>query len=71
MKDSGFGVYRDPDKYPFLTMEKGDSFLVPASHKRTYHGVTSSVNLFNRIRPQGRFFTARITKEGMRIWRTK
>lgn len=56
-------------KYPFDSMEVGDSFLVPcvkeeASSKRAAVLVsTKRVPLMS--------FTTRITTKGVRIWRTK
>ncbi len=54
-----------PGKYPFDTMEVGDSFALPKDVKRT----TVSVAAMRYGRERGMKFTIRNTPLGFRCWR--
>ncbi len=60
-------VPRMRSKYPYATMEVGDSFLVP----NPYFGKTGHVRSYLPRKDQkfvGKF-TQRLTPEGLRVWR--
>jgi hypothetical protein len=50
-------------KYPWLTMEVGDSFFVANKTSATYRVSAKAGNRY------GRKFTMRNVKDGVRIWR--
>jgi hypothetical protein len=52
-------------KYPWRTMDVGDSFLVPAKTPRTF-----SAQMTNAAKSTGRKFAARTVDGGCRVWRT-
>lgn len=61
------GPYKTkPTKYPYRTMEVGDSFLVPEPPK-TFR---AQVNNWGRS-SNGKKFAYRTTPEGLRVWRIK
>jgi len=63
--DKGIPVPPTKAKYPWRTMEIGDSFLVTDKAKAASVRVATY-----KERVDGRRFLARPTSEGMRIWRT-
>jgi hypothetical protein len=54
-----------PAKYPFLTMNVGDSFLVPGKSAAQFSQAT---NYANRTNP-GKRFKSRTVEGGVRVWR--
>jgi hypothetical protein len=63
-------------KYPFATMEFGDSFLIPcdeASMKNVQAAVLVASSAFRKKNPDladWKFWTRRVT-DGVRVWRAK
>lgn len=55
-------------KYPFATMEIGDSFFVEGKEKK--NKVMSAVSQNSR-RHAPKKFTTRFTDDGIRVWRTQ
>ena len=62
-----------PNIYPFLSMNRGESFVIPSSHKSTFKGVKGSIELMNQVcnYPTKRFYSARTDDGGLTIWRVK
>jgi len=56
-----------PNKYPFMDMRKGDSFLLPDPTKRT--AVTVAAKRYGD--KHGMKFTVRKVLAGFRCWRTE
>jgi hypothetical protein len=52
-------------KYPWSTMEVGDSFFVPGKNSQSFGNTVQHAR-----RTTGRTFTARKVEGGLRIWRT-
>lgn len=62
----------DRCRYPFRTMEVGDSFLVPFKMVRgrriDHYAVNEAASRFRRRNP-GYSFNWQLTDEGIRVWR--
>lgn len=64
-------IERKPPRYPFATMQPGDSFFVAENGKR----VRDAANQYRRNRAPGTTWTVRTVIEdgikGCRLWRVK
>lgn len=54
-------------KYPWLTMQVGDSFPLPFANYKTHNAVSSLITHGRRV--TGHKYTMRKLAEGFRIWR--
>jgi hypothetical protein len=62
-KGRGPGKY----KYPFPSMEVGDSFVAPITIKR----LSTAANNWTKRNGKGRRFTCRTVENGTRCWRVE
>lgn len=66
--EKGIPVHSNPSMtYPFVKMEVGDSFVVPAKNANT---ARTAAARFRRNNPTWRFVT-RVIGDDLRVWRTQ
>jgi len=53
-----------PSRYPWTTMDVGDSFFIPGKTAHDFSGIASGAGFRT-----GRKFTTRTVEGGVRVWR--
>ena len=61
-----YGAKKKPEKYPFLSMDVGDSFFIPGMESKI---VTAYISSWRRRVGNSKKFSVRTMDGGIRVWR--